>query len=264
MILTDYIKKRVLKRNKNFLGIITGETGSGKSYSAIKLAEDLDADFDIKNIVFTPKEFMDRINSDELKRGSVIIFDEAGVGINSRSWQSTSNKLLNYVLQTFRHKNYIVIFTTPNLSFIDAGARRLFHYLFETVQILENDYVQIKPFQITSTNRAKKIYYIYPTYSINGRKVKLTRCYIGLPSKKLTKEYEEKKNEYTKTMNENILRELRADEGIHQNELTDKQKLLLKYREEGLTQTKIGEIFNITQRSVSSQLATLRRRGYTT
>jgi len=37
--LTAYIHRRLYQYNKNWLAIICGETGSGKSYSALKIAE---------------------------------------------------------------------------------------------------------------------------------------------------------------------------------------------------------------------------------
>ena len=70
-LLTGYIKQRI-KRNKNFLACITGPTGSGKTYSALRLAERLDSEFDASRIVFTPQEFIDLLNSGTLKKGSVI------------------------------------------------------------------------------------------------------------------------------------------------------------------------------------------------
>ena len=42
-----YIKQRI-KQNKNFLGFISGPTGSAKSWSSLRIAEDLDKDFEIE------------------------------------------------------------------------------------------------------------------------------------------------------------------------------------------------------------------------
>ncbi|MHB1470090.1 MAG: hypothetical protein ACYCSA_00950 [Thermoplasmataceae archaeon] len=40
----QYIHKRI-EENRNFIAIFTGDTGSGKSYSAIRLAEMVDTTF---------------------------------------------------------------------------------------------------------------------------------------------------------------------------------------------------------------------------
>ena len=66
----SYIKQRISK-NKNFLGFISGQTGSGKSWSSIAIAEQLDPEFNIDRCVFSGLELMALINSGELKRGSV-------------------------------------------------------------------------------------------------------------------------------------------------------------------------------------------------
>lgn len=42
--LLQYIHKRI-EENRNFIAIFTGDTGSGKSYSAIRLAEMVDTTF---------------------------------------------------------------------------------------------------------------------------------------------------------------------------------------------------------------------------
>ena len=108
---------------------------SGKSYCALSMAKQLDKRFTMDNVVFTPEELMNLVESDKLKKGSVIVWDEAGVGISHRSWQSQTNKLINYLLQTFRHRNFILIFTSPHLDFIDASTRKLFHAQFQTKEI---------------------------------------------------------------------------------------------------------------------------------
>ena len=49
-----YIKDLVYNKNKNFLCVVCGSTGSGKSYSSLRLAEALDPNFDVSRIAFTP------------------------------------------------------------------------------------------------------------------------------------------------------------------------------------------------------------------
>ena len=61
-VLIQYIRDRVEKRNKNFVMLFVGATGSGKSYSALRLAEMLDKTFDIERVKFKAKDFMNCIN----------------------------------------------------------------------------------------------------------------------------------------------------------------------------------------------------------
>src|SRR3990167_10403204 len=95
----EWAKKRIAQ-NKNVIIVIVGKTGSGKSYSGLTLAKAFDAKFDKKQIAFKPKNFMEVINS-TLPPGSVIMWEEAGVGYASRKWQSETNLVLGYLFQTF-------------------------------------------------------------------------------------------------------------------------------------------------------------------
>ena len=92
------INVRLHNRNQNWLAIICGEPGSGKSYAALSIAEKIGGNI---TVVFSPKQFMEAVNSGDLKKGDTLIFDEAGVGLAARDWNSKLNKLLGSVLQTF-------------------------------------------------------------------------------------------------------------------------------------------------------------------
>jgi len=130
------IINRLHKQNKNWLCLICGGTGSGKSYSAVSIAQDITKPTNNQYyVVFEPETFLEVLNRPDLKRGDIIIFDEAGVGMSSRRWYSLQNRLLGCVLQTFRNLNIGVIFTTPDISFIDIQARKLFHTYLLTNRI---------------------------------------------------------------------------------------------------------------------------------
>lgn len=196
-----YTQQRV-RHNKNFLAAITGPTGSGKTYSALKLAELTDPNFSADQIVFTPKEFMNLLNSGNLKRGSVIVFEEAGVSMNNKNWQSIVNKMLQFVFQTFRHENYIVYFTAPHFNFIDKSTRELFHCFLQTQSIdRRRKLCKIKPLFIQLDQRSGNIYYKYLRVITPQGNAKMTKVLTGLASKDLIKEYETKKKKFTDALN---------------------------------------------------------------
>lgn len=182
---------RIVRRNKNLLMIICGQTGSGKSYCALVIAKLINPNFDVKiHVVFTIEQFMELLNSGKLKKGDVIVWDEAGVGIPAREWYTISNKAINYVLQTFRHLNLCVIFTVPSYDYIDKQTRLLFHVYIETVRIdYEEQVVIVKIFENTFNPRMGKSYRKY--YWFKGRKY--IRFRIGKPSKQMIIEYEQMK-----------------------------------------------------------------------
>jgi len=215
-ILVERIQRRLLKNNKNWLCAIVGATGSGKSYSALYLASKIDPNFDVTKVVFSAEEFLKLINTPKkLKKGSCIVFDEFGVGMPRREWYSVSNKMISYLLQTFRHKNLAVIFTVPSLDYIDSQALKLFHSKIITMQIdKQREVVICKWFDLDfNPRRNKEPYNKYPRIrKQDGHIVILERVAFSMPDSKLVKSYELKKNRFTKDLNlelESTLKELR-------------------------------------------------------
>jgi|2_EtaG_2_1085320.scaffolds.fasta_scaffold06200_2 predicted Zn-ribbon and HTH transcriptional regulator/RNase adaptor protein for sRNA GlmZ degradation len=208
--LIEYIKQRVYKENKNFLCCIVGQTGSGKSYASVSLAEQLDPTFNSDRIVYDFQQFMKVIET--AKKGQAIVFDEAGISISSRSWYSILNKLINYVLQTFRHKNLIVFFTVPDFSFIDAQTRKLIHCLMEVERIdRKRNSCIIRPLFIQNNSRSGKLYFKYLRAIVESKLVKIRKIAVKKPSKELLKEYEKSKDKFTKKLNKEITLDFKAE-----------------------------------------------------
>jgi hypothetical protein len=206
----DGVRDRMLKKNQNWLCAVCGGTGSGKSYSTISMIDKISpGGFKIENCVFTPIDFMKRIRSGELKKGDIILFDEAGVGMSAREWQSIQNRLFGAVLQTFRNLNIGAVFTTPNLSFIDVQARKLFHSYLETEHLdRRNNVAILKCFDIKCNSRYDKIFYVPPMYNLGMRKYSMTKIAINKPKQQFIDEYEKIKSAYTEQLNIRVLQEL--------------------------------------------------------
>jgi len=215
---------------------------SGKSYSSLRLAEALDPNFDVSRIAFTPADFMNIINRKDIKTGDIIIFDECGVGMSSRSWYSSTNKMINYILQTFRHQNLIVFFTVPDFSFVDSQARKLFHCYIETVSIKKRERkVVVKPLLLQNNPKLGKVYYKYPI--IEGSKI--TRLEISMPSLNLRRAYEKKKQEFTRDLRAGVESHIKAEGGgIPTKKLTPTEQLVYDFRRKGLTQKQVAEEIN--------------------
>lgn len=199
---------RIIRLNRNLLIIICGGTGSGKSYCALTVAYLIDPSFDVKTrVVFDVESFMALLNSGKLKKGSVIIWDEAGVGIPAREWYTISNKAISYVLQTFRHLNLCVIFTTPSFDYIDKQTRLLFHVYIETVRInYEDKRVRVKVFENQFNPAMGKEYKKY--FWIGG--VKKERFNIGIPTKQMIKDYEEMKMEFSRKLRSEVQKDVKT------------------------------------------------------
>ena len=227
-LFNSYIFKRI-EMNKNFLGIITGQTGSGKSWSALSLGETLDSDFDINNVCFSQKEFMDLVNgkTKQLKKGSVLVFDEMQVTMSHLTYQSLQAQLLNYVLQTFRYRNFILLMTSPHFSFINASARKLFHSRMETVKIdFKNNKTHLKPFLLQVNQDDGSVYRKYlRIWTKETGVVPLKRLKLDKPSPDLIKAYEEKRKQFARDLNEKIAKQLEdIDQKAQPKQLTLKQE----------------------------------------
>ena len=201
------IQRRLLKTNKNWLCCVCGATGSGKSYTAIQLASKIDSDFTIDNVVFNSEDFMSLLNSGRMKRGSIIIWDEAGVGMAAREWYTISNKAINYVFQTFRHMNIGVIMTTPSFDYLDSQVRKLFHSYIETKYVdIDRGEVVVKYMEVSFNPRFGKVYFKYPR--INGKVIdELT---ISKPNKVLVDAYEIIKGEFSKDLRDDVAKDVTA------------------------------------------------------
>lgn len=245
-----YIKQRI-RKNKNFLGFISGQTGSGKSWSCISMAETLDKDFNVDRIVFGGLELMKLVNSNKLKRGSVIVFDEMSIDMDNRNWNSTMNKMINYLLQTFRYRGFILLMNSPFMDFIDAKTRKLFH---ADIGIAEIDFNKcetiLKPRLIQYNGRFKKFYYkrlkvVHPSYGM----VPIDTWTVSKPSDKILKDYEAKKDTFSRALNAKIESELNLVE--HPEEKVDKRLKTIdmsefrKDVENGFSNTKLAAKYNI-------------------
>lgn len=213
-IVLQRIWKRVNLRNQNAVIGVFGPTGSGKSYTALRVCSSLDAGFNIARVVFSAKEFLHLLNSGTLKRGSCILWDESGVNLGSRDWQSANNKAVFSVLQTFRSSNLILVFCTPDYKFMDSGARRLFHLILETKFIDRiKSQVVLKPFLVEHGIRNGKEYFKYPRrYLEDGMPVMIDSLRVGLPRKELIDAYEAKKSAFLKELNTRLEAQLIAAE----------------------------------------------------
>ena len=136
----DYvIKKEVMNRvkaNKNWLGVMCGATGSGKSYWSLSMCEQYFPTFDTNNIVFTIPEWLKRFKElyEDKAKGEIIIFDE-GADWNARRAMGTENVEFGQILNMIRFTNISSIFTLPDIQMIDVNITRLMHSYVYTLDI---------------------------------------------------------------------------------------------------------------------------------
>lgn len=230
-------EKRRIKRNQNVISITQGSTGSGKSYADIGIALEIDSEFDVeKQVVFSLSTLMKLINSEwfKKKKWKQVIFEESQISMSNRSWQSAMNKMLNYLLSTFRHQNVILYFNAPYKDFLDSQSMKLVHLCIDTKGIdRKNNYVKISP-KILQYNSQLKKTYEHSIFKIqDGEVMQIGIIRIKKPPKEICILYEGMKKEFTDKLNAEIMKnafeiENNVVDKPNKRPLTDKQEMVMK------------------------------------
>lgn len=208
----SYMVQRI-RKNKNFLCIIAGETGSGKSESSLSIALMADPTFTEERIIFDIDQLMKLRSEKKLKKGSAIVYEEVGVEHSNQTWQSKKNKVLSYLMQTFRDENYIVIFNVPYMGLFLSTGRKLLHAYFETSTIDESKQIcKIKPYVLQYNEWYDKTYKKYLKVKLKGKGLtSLKRWGIPRPPFELRQAYLKKKAEYKDNLDKQLVKMLKDD-----------------------------------------------------
>lgn len=110
----DYLNQAI-KQNWDFVGIITGREGSGKTTKTFQTALYMDYGLTIDKIVFNEKQFIEA--TETLPHGSSIVWDESDAA--SDHWASTIVRSVIKRLKRCRKNNYKIFLVTP--TFFDFG-----------------------------------------------------------------------------------------------------------------------------------------------
>lgn len=152
----NHVFLKRIRNNQNVIGAVCGETGSGKSWTALRIGEMVDPGFGIDSVVFSAKEFLESFESHS--RGDVVVFDE-GQEFGSRRAMSKKNVEMTDVLTMLRFTQVNVLFTTPNILQIDISLRRLMHL-----------YLDVRPVDRTHGPRALRNKSLANIYLIRHRR----------------------------------------------------------------------------------------------
>lgn len=222
----DKVRRIVNALNGSASISITGAPGSGKSYTAIKLCQMLDENWTVENgIFFDIGSWVKYINESNPPPGTAFLWDEIGVLASSRSWMTDINKNIGYIMQTLRHKNYVVIKTTPHWFFQDIQLRKLDTIMIQMVNIDRNENVaRIKWFFLEWSDYREEPYKKYPLVKTNNKLVKLIRLRIPKPDAKTIHAYEKKKAVFTSEVRSKAQAVLnRSDTAMDAAELTPEE-----------------------------------------
>lgn len=117
-------------KNWDFVCLVDGTEGSGKTVMVQTCALFCDKEFGIERIVFTPEQFMEAVKKAE--NYQAIIYDEAYGGLSSSRSLSQVNFAIKKMLSEIRRKNLFIFIVMPSFFAIDKNivlhrARGLIH-----------------------------------------------------------------------------------------------------------------------------------------
>ena len=165
---------------------------SGKSTIALALANLIDPSFTVNKCCFSGKEYVNILRS--VQPCECMVWDETGVGLNSRDAMTKVSKNLTKVFQTMRFKRNAVIMTVPDMSMVDKTARGMVHVIIETKKILSSYGLGIC--RILSFKRDivfDKVRVQYPVIQIGKELIKIKEFAVKRPNAQLMDLYEKKK-----------------------------------------------------------------------
>jgi len=113
----DKIKYSLDKKDKDYVLVVDGKEGTGKSTLAFQIGKYIDNSLNLKRVVFSPEDFREAIL--KAKKGQCIIYDEAFTGFSSRSSLSPVNRVLVSLAMQMRQKNLMVIIVLPTIFLLD-------------------------------------------------------------------------------------------------------------------------------------------------
>jgi ABC-type dipeptide/oligopeptide/nickel transport system ATPase component len=205
---------RINRDNEHFMGCIVGREGSGKSWTAIKIAATLDPTFNADRVIFQITDLLEILRNGDHEPGNFYVLDEAGVQLGNRTWHDRGQILANQALQLIRKHNLGLLFTIPVLGDMDSQAQNRLQAYYEVTEKEPGEYVRgrwlwIDPDRTDSTGER---YTKYPRRRQNGQTIRVTSMAFTPPPQEIVEPYEERKDEFLDGFYEQTIGELNEEE----------------------------------------------------
>ncbi len=128
------VKRVVREKDRDYVLVIDGEEGSGKSVLSMQIGKFLDKRLSLNNVCFNSDQFVNLIKT--APRFSCIILDEAYSSANSRATLTEVNRSLVALATEMRQRNLFVIIVLPTFFDLDKyfalwRSRCLLHVYFD-------------------------------------------------------------------------------------------------------------------------------------
>lgn len=253
------IKHRLFFYDEHYPIVVVGYPGVGKSSTGLALAEAVDETFTVDRVAFKPTEFFEIARN--IERGQAIMFDEAGIGLHAREWQTTTNIIFSKLTQVYRFLNVFVAFTVPDITYIDSHARNEMKAILELTYKDIQEQVVVGHWWVVKRNRAFGFtdYEKLKIYD-EGDPIEIDPVKFPRPSKQLWKAYKKKSETYKRNIIDELYDELqKLEEGVSGSSidgrtlkrLINQEKALIKAyeymnKELGLSDRQIAGIMGVS------------------
>lgn len=276
--LNHWFKSRI-ENNKNVLITITGPPGSSKTYDSLSCCEEwykfnFSSEYPVDNVCFSIGELAKRINTlkkeGKLRKGEAFIFEEAGANFGNLDFQNKLNKMFNYILQSFRSMNLILIMTLPVLTMLNKSGRQLLHAHFITAGIdFETNTARVRPYFHQLNQHTGKSYWKYPRAKINNKVVTLQKLKFIKPSQRLIDLYEVRKEAFVFDLTQDLVDAVDKDErekklkiAMSRKGLSEGQAQIIDLLVKDKTKEEIAEEIGCSLRNVNDRLNNAFKKGY--
>lgn len=201
---------RVNTKDEHFMGVIVGQEGSGKSYTAIRIASEVDPTFTADRVIFEVSDLLKRLRNDEHEPGNFYVLDEAGVQLGRRTWQERSQVLANQALQLIRDHNLGLVFTLPRLGEFDSQAQGRLQAALELIEKEPDEWVRgkWKWFDPDRMDETGTIYKKFPRRRVDGQLLRVTTLAFQPPDPQFIEDYQRNKREFQNEFYDRVIHEL--------------------------------------------------------
>lgn len=233
------IWNRVNRQDEHFMGVIVGQEGSGKSYTAIRIASEVDPTFTADRVIFEVADLLKRLRDDEHEGGNFYVLDEAGVQLGRRTWQERGQVLTNQALQLIRDHNLGLVFTLPRLGEFDSQAQGRLQAALELTEKEPDEYVRgkWKWFDPDRMDETGTIYKKFPRRRMDGQLLRVTTVAFEPPDEEYITQYQRQKREFQNRFYDRVIEEIEGEEAEDEAE----QQSLIE-RADGLMANGIGKV----------------------
>ncbi len=242
---------KVIKRNFDFVLLVDGVEGSGKSTLGLTCAWYLSkGKFGINNICEGSQDAVDKL--EKLPDKSVMLIDEGSLLFSSKDAMRKEQKKLISIIQVIRQKNMILIIVAPSFfdlnKYISVDRSRFLLHVYTGARLERGKFTYFG-------TRKKRMLYALGRKNYNSY-AKPRSDFVGRFDDFEPPFYKE----YLKTKRKSLIDALRRDEKPKE---IDKETQILsnfqKYAPE-VTQKVLAKGFCLSERTIRSRIATIRGR----